>query len=164
MRKWFRRIFWTVLVFLVVAQFIPVPRTNPSVDASKTLTATTPVPPEVASIIERSCQDCHSNLTRWPWYSHVAPISWGVWNDVKGARNHMNFSEWGTLSDRRKDTRLGDIVDQVTSGEMPDSKYLWIHRDAKLTAQDKKTLIDWAEATRKNSGYKKEPAAATPTH
>lgn len=163
MRKWFRRIFWTVFVFLVLAQFIPVPRTNPSVDASKTLAATTPVPPEVAGIIERSCQDCHSNLTRWPWYSHVAPISWGVWNDVRAARSRMNFSEWGTLSDRRKDTRLGDIVEQVTAGDMPDSKYLWIHRDAKLTAQDKKTLIDWAEATRKNSGYKKEPAPAAST-
>ncbi len=159
MKKWLRRIVLALVVFLVVAQFIPVPRTNPTVDPSKTLAATTPVPPEVAAIFERSCQDCHSNLTKWPWYSHVAPISWGVWHDVTGGRSHMNLSEWGTYSARRKDTRLGDIVEQITSGEMPDSKYLLLHRDAKLTQQDKKTLIDWAEATRKNLGYKPEPAA-----
>jgi hypothetical protein len=162
MRKWFRRILWTVIVFLVLAQFVPVSRTNPPVDSSKTLAATVPVPPEVAVILQRSCQDCHSNLTRWPWYSHIAPVSWGVWRDVTGARNHLNLSEWGAYSERRKDTRLGDIVEQVTSGEMPDSKYLWIHRDAKLSAQDKKTLIDWAEATRKNLSYKKVPAATDP--
>lgn len=162
LRKSLRRIFWTLLVLLVVAQFIPVPRTNPPVDPSKTLAATTPVPPQVAAIFERSCQDCHSNLTKWPWYSRVAPISWGVWSDVTGARKMMNLSEWGTFSDSRKDTRLGDIVEQITSGGMPDSKYLLIHRNAKLSEQDKKTLVGWAEATRKNLGYKKEPAPTAP--
>ena len=158
MKKWLRRIFWSLVVILVVAQLIPVPRTNPPVDASKTLAATTSVPPQVAAIIERSCQDCHSSLTKWPWYSHVAPVSWVLYFDVKGARNMMNLSEWGTYPVRRQDTRLGDIVEQITSGNMPDSKYLLIHRNSKLSDQDKKTLTDWADASRKNLGYKKEPA------
>jgi hypothetical protein len=48
--------------------------------------------PEVAAILKRSCADCHSNQTIWPWYSYVAPVSWLVERDVRRGRDHMNLS------------------------------------------------------------------------
>ena len=78
MRVWGRRILLAVVAMLAVAQFIPVARTNPPVDAAQTISETMPVPSGIASILGRSCQDCHSSQTVWPWYSQVAPVSWFV--------------------------------------------------------------------------------------
>src|SRR5687767_12229671 len=85
----------TALAVLVLAiQFVRPARTNPATDPAATLHAQTAVPPDVAAILERSCRDCHSNGTRWPWYSNVAPVSWWVIDHVNHGRSHFNFSEW----------------------------------------------------------------------
>ncbi len=84
-----------LIVILVAIQFIPVDKTNPPV------TAELDAAMEIISVFKRSCYDCHSNETVWPWYSSIAPVSWLVTADVKEARKHLNFSEWGNLS--RKD-------------------------------------------------------------
>jgi len=146
------------LVALVVAQFIPVRKTNPAVDSAKTLLAGSNVPAEVSEIFQRSCQDCHSNRTTWPWYSHVAPVSWVVASDVNGARQHMNLDEWGSYSVEKRQSKLTKICEELKSGDMPDSKYTLIHRSAKLTDAQRATLCDWAQATRKTLG---SPAAAS---
>ena len=76
--------------------------TNPPVDESQTIVARAQVPPEVASILDRSCRDCHSNKTVWPWYTHVAPVSWWLADHVDHGRKDLNLSEWGKLpADRR---------------------------------------------------------------
>lgn len=146
--RW-KRIAVVVLVLLAGIQLIPVAKTNPAVDSGKTLLAGNGVPAEVSEILQRSCQDCHSNRTKWPWYSHVAPVSWVVANDVNGARRHMNLDEWGTYSVEKRQSKLTKICEELKSGDMPDTKYTLIHRGAKLTDQQRGTLCDWAEATRK---------------
>ena len=75
-------------------QLIRPARTNPPVDQSHTLEAVVFVPPKIESILQRACDDCHSDLTRWPWYSNVAPVSWFVIDHVDSGRLHVNFSEW----------------------------------------------------------------------
>lgn len=154
--RW-KRIGIMVLVIVAAIQFIPVTKTNPAVDATNSLLSANAAPPEIAAILQRSCQDCHSNRTTWPWYSHVAPVSWVVAGDVNGARRHMNLDEWGSYSVEKRQSKLTKICEELKSGDMPDSKYLLIHRGAKLTAQQRATLCDWAQATRKALG---SPAGA----
>lgn len=145
-----KRITVIVLVLLAAIQLVPVTRTNPAVDARSSLLSSDGLPADVSAMLQRSCQDCHSNRTTWPWYSHVAPVSWVVAGDVSGARSHLNLDEWSSYSLEAKQTRLTKICEELKSGDMPDSKYLWIHRSAKLTQQQRTTLCDWAEATRKD--------------
>jgi cytochrome c551/c552 len=136
-----------VVLFLVI-QFIRPARTNPPVDESQTIFARTQMTPQVAAILERSCRDCHSNKTVWPWYTNVAPISWWLTNHVNEGRQNLNLSEWGTLDRDRQDRKLRQICDEVSDGVMPLSSYLPMHPQARLSDQDKKTLCDWTETER----------------
>ena len=143
--KWFLLI---VAIVLLGVQFVRPVRTNPSVDQSRTIHARQQVNPQVAEILDRSCQDCHSNSTRWPWYSNVAPVSWFVIDHVNHARSHLNFSEWGSLDNRQAVKKLEEICEEVEDGEMPLKSYTYIHWSAKLTAEDVQTLCKWTAAER----------------
>jgi hypothetical protein len=142
--KWVKRIVLVLVVLLVVAQFIRPAKTNPPVDRAKELQA----PQPVASILQRSCNDCHSNRTVWPWYAQVAPVSWLLGRDVRGGRHEMNFSEWTTMTPRRQANKLKQTCEQVEQHEMPLWFYLPLHPRAKLTDDDRRTLCDWAKAER----------------
>jgi hypothetical protein len=104
------------------------------------------VSPEVGTILDRSCGDCHSNKTRWPWYSNVAPVSWFVIDHVDHGRSHLNFSEWGRLNRREAQEMLSQICREVKSGNMPLSSYTPLHPGSKLSADDGKLLCDWTSA------------------
>ncbi len=139
---------WLVVVALVVLlglQFVRPAKTNPAVDQSKTIGSQLQVTPQVAAILDRSCQDCHGNATRWPWYSNVAPMSWTVIDHVNEGRRRMNLSEWGNYDKRQADKKLEQMCEQVKDGEMPIQSYTWIHRNAKLSAEDVKTICDWTQ-------------------
>ncbi len=103
---------------------------------------------EVASIVSRACADCHTNYPDWPWYSQVAPVSWVLARHVREGRADLNFSTWGDLALRRQYSKLGQVVDNVESGEMPMPSYTWGHPDARLTQEERETLIQWAESLR----------------
>jgi Haem-binding domain len=136
-------------VFLLLAtQFIPLNRSNPSVDPSQTIYATLPVPAKVKAVFERSCKNCHSDETAWPWYSYVAPVSWVLAHDVHQARKMMNLSEWGSYSAKRKEDRLEEICEQVTNGDMPDRKYAIFHRSARLTPEEREAVCQWTDDSR----------------
>jgi cytochrome c551/c552 len=142
---------WTVIVLVVLflgIQLMRPARSNPAVDESQTIEARTQMTPEVKAIFERSCNDCHSNKTVWPWYTNVAPISWWIAGHINDARQLMNLSEWGKLDRDHQDRKLRQICDQVTDGGMPLPSYVPMHPKAKLSDQDKKTLCDWTAAER----------------
>jgi hypothetical protein len=145
MKRFFKWLGIAVVLFLIVAQFVPVDRTNPAVDVSKTIYASGIVPAGPQSILQRSCANCHSNETIWPWYSHVAPVSWLVASDVHGARHKMNLSEWAAYTDHQKQDKLDGICEMVSSDDMPPSDYTLIHRTAVLTQQDRDTLCQWVK-------------------
>lgn len=86
-------------------------------------------------LAEQACYDCHSNLTKWRWYSNFAPASWLIQSDVDGGRGGLNFSEWD-----RAQPDLAEVVDQVTSGEMPPLQYKLIHSSARLSSSEKQRL------------------------
>jgi Haem-binding domain len=149
MPRWLKRAGLATLVVLVVIQFIPVDRTNPAVDPAKTIFAAGIVPDDVSAILRRSCQDCHSDETRWPWYSHVAPVSWLVASDVHGAREQLNLSRWGVYKDSRKDDKLEEMCKQLQQGEMPDRKYTLIHASARMNGAERGLVCRWTEEARK---------------
>jgi len=142
---------WVVIVLVclfVLIQLRRPARTNPPVDESQTIEAHTQMPPQVKDILDRSCRDCHSNKTEWPWYTNVAPLSWWITDHVNQGRKDLNFSEWGKLDKDRQDKKLRQICDEVEDGAMPFPSYLPMHPNAKLSEQDKKTLCDWTAAER----------------
>jgi heme-binding protein len=100
--------------------------------------------PQVGAILDRSCQDCHSTHTAWPWYSHIAPVSWIVSKHVIEGRAMLNFSEWVKQPHSADERML--ICDAVSDGRMPLPEYTLIHRDAKLSKRDVKLICDWAGA------------------
>ena len=143
-----RNLGWALLVCLGVAlaiQVIRPPRTNPPVDPAAAIATHVTIPPPVQAILTRSCYDCHSNETRWPWYSGLAPISWFVISHVNGGRLAMNFSDWSAHSPQRTGPPLGDVCKEVQGGDMPLSTYLLMHGDAKLSSEDIALLCAWTK-------------------
>ena len=130
----------------VIAQFIRPNFSNPAVVPGETLEDSTAVPAEVQMVMSRSCSDCHSNKTLYPWYSKVTPFNWLLANHSEDGRRQMNFSIWNTYTPKKKAKKLEEICEQLQAGEMPLPSYLWIHRDAVLTDYQSKLLCDWATA------------------
>ena len=126
---------------LVAAQLVQCQRTNPVV------TADIETPADVKEVLRRACYDCHSNETRWPWYAHVAPISWLLHRDVVEGRKHLNFSEWDKVPAEKRQRRQAGVGREVKSGDMPLWFYLPLHPAAKLSDGDKALLEKWAGAT-----------------
>jgi len=126
-----------LLALTLGIQLVPVDRSNPPV--RRTIDA----PEDVERVLRRSCYDCHSNETDWPWYSRVAPASWLVADDVHEAREDMNFSEWPDDPDDATDL-IEEIGEQVESGAMPLDSYLWLHPEARLSDEERQLLIDWS--------------------
>ena len=128
-----RVVLWT-LASLVVIQFIPYGRnhTNPKVESEPHW-----VTPQVRSLFMRACGDCHSNETKWPWYSNVAPLSWVIYNHVQEGREHFNVSLWGI----QKKNKADEAAEEIQEGDMPILGYLVAHPEARLTDAEKETLI-----------------------
>jgi len=142
---------WTgisLLALFAAIQLIRPARTNPPVDESQTIFARTQMTPQLATILNRSCVDCHSNKTVWPWYTNVVPVSWFIVNHVNTGRGLLNLSEWGRYDQDRQSRKLRQMCDQVTDGAMPLSSYTPLHPGSTLSAEDKKTLCDWTDAER----------------
>ncbi|HUO83834.1 MAG TPA: heme-binding domain-containing protein [Thermoanaerobaculia bacterium] len=120
-------------------QFVRPARTNLTADSSAALRTAHPA----GAILERSCYDCHSQQTRWPWYSSVAPTSWLVADHVRHARKHLDFSRWNQLEAPARRHLLEEICEEVEAEKMPLRSYLWIHRGARLSSDDVATLCGW---------------------
>ena len=132
---------------LVLIQTYRPSRTNPPMDVKQDLSTTAKVDPAVLGILDRSCNDCHSNRTVWPWYSGVAPVSWLVASDVNGARRHMNFSAWGTYPSHQQQSHLDEICKIVNEHDMPPLTYVLIHRNAALSDADRQSICDWTKSS-----------------
>ena len=134
-----------LVVAFVVIQFFRPDFNNPPENQGETLEASTQVPPEVEAIISRSCIDCHSNRTTYPWYSHIAPSSWLLASDIREGRQELDISVWNTYDTRKKVRKLGAMCDQVSKGDMPLWQYRLIHWNARLREGEAKTLCDWTD-------------------
>jgi hypothetical protein len=141
-----RRVNLGAIAVVVVIQAFRPSRSNPPMDVKQDISAVMTVDAAVRPILDRSCNDCHSNRTVWPWYSEIAPISWLVASDVSDARRHMNFSEWGTYPGYKREDLLNEMCKIVTERDMPLLTYVIAHREARLNDSDREAICRWTKA------------------
>jgi hypothetical protein len=138
-----------LLAWLLASVFVhPLPH-EATDRASAPLLRGADVSPSVVDVFAQACTNCHSDRTRWPWYSHVAPTSWMVENDVKRARERLNLSRWDSLDATEQLSLLTAIATVVENREMPLHKYVVFHEEAKLSAEDSIQVIEWTRAERR---------------
>ena len=137
-----------ILIFLgfIVIQFFRPDFTNPPVNQAETLQSAVNVPENVQAILTRSCMDCHSHETKYPWYSKIQPSAWFLADHIAEGRRELNFSSFKTYEPSRQRRKLSEICDETKGRFMPLPSYLWIHRDAQLSDAEIKTLCDWTES------------------
>jgi hypothetical protein len=142
-----RRIAYVLIGLVVVMQFIR-PSGNIGGASTNDIRSVLTVPQEVQEMLHTSCFDCHSNVTRYPWYWYVQPVGWWLNSHIQDAKRELNFSEFGDYRPRRQYIKLEQIVNEVSDDKMPLPSYPIIHTDAKLSQDQKAKLIAWANAAR----------------
>ena len=134
------------LVALVVIQFIPIDKNEQGYQSVLAFEEETKPSEEVAAVLKTNCYDCHSNHTQYPWYAQIAPVSFWLDEHIEEGKEHFNVSDWSSYSDKKKDHKLEELVEEVEEDEMPLDSYTWIHGN--LSPDQKELLIAWATMAR----------------
>ena len=132
-----------VVAIVLVIQVIPVERNVSTVPPGQSFEKTEKVPANVAAILKVSCYDCHSNNSRYPWYSELQPGAWFMARHIKKGKEELNFDEFNKYSKRRKKAKIKSIISQIEKDEMPLRSYRMMHGNARLSADEKKELLDF---------------------
>lgn len=137
------------LVFVLVAMqfYSPTKNISPG-DHTVILKRETNPSENIKTVLTTSCYDCHSNNTSYPWYNNIAPISYWIADHVKEGKDHLNFSDWEKYTVNEKDNILGEIEEEVVSGEMPLTEYTYLHGNAKLTEIEVEEIKEWVKHSR----------------
>ncbi len=150
-----RKILIILLVIFLSMQFIRPSRNNGLADSPKDITHYVHVPDSVLSVLKRSCYDCHSNHTVYPWYVNINPVGLWLRYHINHGKRAINFSDLSSFDKRKLDHRLGDIAEQVEKAEMPLGSYTLIHTYAKLDSGDVRLIKSWTVLAKKELGYKR---------
>ncbi|HUM96459.1 MAG TPA: heme-binding domain-containing protein [Chitinophagaceae bacterium] len=105
-----------------------------------------PVPDNVKAIMAKACNDCHSNNTRYPWYSKIQPIDWWLNKHVVEGKREINYDEFTNRSLRFQYHKMEETIEMIKDGKMPLNSYTWTHKDAKLTKEEKSNITNWAQS------------------
>ena len=132
-----------MLIAFVGIQFMPTTRNQNNEVLETDFTKTFTVPTNIQNLLKNSCYDCHSNNTNYPWYNKIQPVSWFLEHHIKEGKKELNFSEFGGYSERRQKSKIKSIISQVRDDEMPLWTYTLIHRDTKLSEDDKKLITNY---------------------
>ena len=131
---------------LIVIQFFPITLNESDTVPQSDFMKVNQVPATIKNRLQVSCYDCHSNNTNYPWYSKIQPAAWFLEDHIQEGKDELNFNEWATYSDRRKNSKLRSIISQIEEDKMPLDSYILIHRDAILSDEDKRMIIDYMTA------------------
>jgi hypothetical protein len=148
MKKVFKRMGIFLLLLFVVIQFIRTAKNNSTQPTPSSITTQHIVPTNVATILSKACNDCHSNNTIYPWYNNVQPVTWWLNNHITNGKRHLNFDEFTSYRIAKQYKRMNDCIEEIKENEMPLESYTWIHKDAILTEAEKQTLYDWFNSVR----------------
>lgn len=132
-----------LVVFLAMQFYRPQKNVSDTVPATDLLLVEQP-PAELVGIFKAACYDCHSNNTKYPWYNHIAPVSFLLADHVKEGKKHLNFSEWESYSAKKKAHKMEECIEEVKERHMPMESYVWMHPEAKLTDAQIAMLTEWA--------------------
>ncbi len=139
-----KKVLLGILVVLILIQIIR-PEKNNSKNVINDISTVIEVPKEVQDIIKTSCADCHSNHTKYPWYSEIAPVSWYLAQHVNEGKEHLNFSEWTTYNKNQKSHILKDLKEELDEHKMPLESYLLVHKEANMTKEQYAVLLNWVK-------------------
>lgn len=149
MKKILKTILIVIVIALIIIQFIRPSKNAGEEIAANQITAAEPVPDDVQQMLKVSCYDCHSNTTRYPWYSKIQPVAWFLDNHIVEGKKEINFSTFATYPAYRRYKKFKEIQEQIKKDEMPLFSYTVIHRDAVLNESQKSTLLNWAANAQK---------------
>jgi Haem-binding domain len=148
--------FFLLGAFVIIQFFRPKKNINKGAEAvANDIAKVVTVPDNIKQILDRACNDCHSNNTRYPWYANIMPFGWIINNHVVDGKKHLNFNEFAAIKGNAKRTKeqiqahkLEEVADEVKEGKMPISNYTKLHKTARLTDAEKQALINWATDAR----------------
>lgn len=135
-------------VIIIAIQFVQPARNQNRQVLDADITRLYMVPENVKAVLKPSCYDCHSNNTNYPWYANVQPGGWWLASHIKKGKAELNFDEFGNYSKRRRQSKLKSIASSIEDGTMPLPSYTLIHKNAKLSKEDKTLLLSWVKKTR----------------
>ena len=133
--RWIFRLLLLGLIVLVAIQFVPYGRDH---NNPRTVQEVRWDSVQTRALAQGACMDCHSNLTEWPWYTNIAPISWLTTRDVEDGRAELNFSEW----QRPQEADLDEVLSAIREKEMPPVQYRLVHSAARLSDAERQQLAD----------------------
>lgn len=141
--KILKKIALVLLIVLVGIQFVPTMRNQSDTIPESDFMTVNNVPKTINNKLQVSCYNCHSNNTAYPWYNKVQPVAWFLESHVVEGKSQLNFNEWGTYSNRKKNSKLKSIISEIESDGMPLFSYTLIHRNASFSKTEKKVVINW---------------------
>ncbi|MCK9403995.1 MAG: heme-binding domain-containing protein [Chitinophagaceae bacterium] len=136
---------WGIIVAGIAIQFIQPARNTSGQVLPTEIASIAPIPVNVLALLKSACYDCHSNNTYYPWYANVQPIGWILNNHIQTGKKELNFSDFGSYSLRRQQSKLKSIASQITDGAMPLISYTLLHKNAQLTKDDKALILNWIQ-------------------
>ena len=143
MKKKLKIVGWVALAALVIIQFFQIDQTNPEIDVSQDIFAHFQADDALMVKMKEACYDCHSNTTEYPWYTHVQPVGWWLKGHTEEARKHLNFSEFGTYTDKKAKHKFEEAVEYVEKGWMPIAPFKLTHPEARLSDLERSAMVNW---------------------
>jgi hypothetical protein len=144
-----KKIIYALIALIVLIQFIRPKRNVSEGIAAQDITQHYAVSDSVVTVLKRSCYDCHSNNTVYPWYTNIQPVGWWMQMHVNDGKEEINFSEFGSYQPKKQAHKLKETTKEVKEEGMPLDSYLWIHKDARLTESEKLIVTNWATSLEK---------------
>jgi hypothetical protein len=145
MSKGFKIIGIGILAALIIIQFFRPEKNSSPVDPATDFIQLTRPSEKISTILTNACYDCHSNQTDYPWYNRISPVAWYLNKHIREGKEHLNYSEYGSLDKADRIRQLVKICEELESGSMPLKSYKLIHRDARLTREDIALICEWTE-------------------
>lgn len=140
-----KKVFLIIVGILILIQFIRFEQ-NDSTEYLDDFVTTVNVPEDVLKILKKSCMDCHSNYTKYPWYNKIAPVSWYLSSHVNEGKEYLNFSKWSSYNKNQKGHILKGLEEELLSKRMPTLSYLLVHEEAKMTDEEYQAVLKWTKS------------------
>jgi len=143
-----RKIGIGIIILFVAVQLIRPTRNAQSEALAKKNDISTlyKIPYDVSQILKKSCNDCHSNNTKYPWYSNIQPFGWWMQFHVDEGKLELNFNQFAAYPAHKQRKKLEEIAEEIKTGKMPLPSYLWIHKDARLSPDEKYAISNWVQS------------------
>ncbi|WP_406683148.1 heme-binding domain-containing protein [Seonamhaeicola sp. MEBiC1930] len=152
-----KKVLLFLLIVFIIAQFFRPDKNQGEIASIEPFLLETNPPADVKLILKEACFDCHSDVTRYPWYNNITPVNYWLKRHVDHGKKDFNVSKWKGNSVKRKDHKIEELIEEVEEKKMPLESYTWTHSEAKLSDEQIKAIVDWAKNVRLKYALEPEP-------